>query len=485
MSRSKNLKCNENLYLYEKLDDLRTYLIKRGEERKAMNAKRILSALIKFPLPILSAKIASSLLQGVGPWFEAKFEEWIKEKPIKRKSEEIPSTQVEKVKKYIPEPGSDEWICLLSIYYSEEKKISTYDIGYICDQVLSGYYDIEKPKSPTQAFQTLIENGLVEEDCEVYSLTSIGEILTPKLISQCPRNFKKYLASQEERKEFDPDSWIEDSNDASTEASNSSQNFSNFSIVLLVDTAERLYMDFQAISERLINRNVIVEKSKLWIGDYMWLCKLEQEPGVFIDFSLGIVVERKTADDLASSLVDGRYEAQKIRLKQAGIKCIYLLEGTKPSPGSRISQDTLLNALASTQFNYGFQVKITKDSQDTLNWLARMTAALQVEVSGWSLDKFEKLETFENYFDSTNPNGKLTVYNLFGKQLRALDNCGEQGTLAILKNYKTPYKLYRELKNAASKGKRHLARILKEIKLENGNTLSKTLREQLIQLFLC
>lgn len=75
MSRTKYLKCSENLFLYEKLDDLRTLLLKRGEERKAMNAKRILAAIIKFPLPIMSAKIASVLLQGVGPWFEAKFEE--------------------------------------------------------------------------------------------------------------------------------------------------------------------------------------------------------------------------------------------------------------------------------------------------------------------------------------------------------------------------------------------------------------------------
>lgn len=254
--------------------------------------------------------------------------------------------------------------------------------------------------------------------------------------------------------------------------------------MLLVDGAERLAMDFQAITDRLSNRNVIVENSKLWIGDYLWLCRIEQSDGTYKDFSLGMVVERKTADDLAHSLVDGRYESQKIRLKQSKIKCIYLLEGTKPSPGSKISQDTLLNALTSTQFNYGFQVKITKDAQDTLNWLARMTAALQVEITGWPNEKFERLVSFEDFYDSTNPNGKWTVYNLFGKQLRALDNCGEQGTLAVLRKYKTPLGLYKDMKAAREKGKRALVKLMKGIKLENGNTLSKNLREQLIELFL-
>jgi crossover junction endonuclease MUS81 len=43
---------------------------------------------------------------------------------------------------------------------------------------------------------------------------------------------------------------------------------------------------------------------------------------------LDFIVERKTADDLASSIVDGRYNEQKARLKNCGISnVIYLVEG--------------------------------------------------------------------------------------------------------------------------------------------------------------
>ena len=48
----------------------------------------------------------------------------------------------------------------------------------------------------------------------------------------------------------------------------------------------------------------------------------------YIDYVLDFIVERKTADDLAASIVDGRYEEQKVRLKNCGINnVIYLIEG--------------------------------------------------------------------------------------------------------------------------------------------------------------
>ena len=49
----------------------------------------------------------------------------------------------------------------------------------------------------------------------------------------------------------------------------------------------------------------------------------------FTDYVLDFIVERKTADDLAASIMDGRYEEQKFRLKNCGINnVIYLVEGT-------------------------------------------------------------------------------------------------------------------------------------------------------------
>ncbi len=40
---------------------------------------------------------------------------------------------------------------------------------------------------------------------------------------------------------------------------------------------------------------------------------------------LDYVVERKKADDLISSIHDGRYKEQKFRLKNSGFKTVYYL----------------------------------------------------------------------------------------------------------------------------------------------------------------
>lgn len=59
--------------------------------------------------------------------------------------------------------------------------------------------------------------------------------------------------------------------------------------------------------------------------------KNAQKAPLFTDYVLDFIVERKTADDLAASIMDGRYEEQKYRLKNCGINnVVYLVEG---SPG--------------------------------------------------------------------------------------------------------------------------------------------------------
>lgn len=85
----------------------------------------------------------------------------------------------------------------------------------------------------------------------------------------------------------------------------------------------------------------------LSLGDFLWVLRVYNDaqvepqtgkkkknapvPSYYTDYVLDFIVERKTADDLAASIMDGRYEEQKFRLKGCGINnVIYLVEG---SPG--------------------------------------------------------------------------------------------------------------------------------------------------------
>ena len=46
---------------------------------------------------------------------------------------------------------------------------------------------------------------------------------------------------------------------------------------------------------------------------------------------LNFIMERKKADDLASSIIDGRYKDQKYRLKNCGISNVYYVYEGYPS----------------------------------------------------------------------------------------------------------------------------------------------------------
>lgn len=80
------------------------------------------------------------------------------------------------------------------------------------------------------------------------------------------------------------------------------------------------------------------------------------------------IVERKTLNDLSSSIIDGRYKEQKCRLLSSGIKVVYILEGmTKNKFGVKFS--TLLSAMLNMQFRDNISVIRTKDIEETANIL--------------------------------------------------------------------------------------------------------------------
>ena len=75
-----------------------------------------------------------------------------------------------------------------------------------------------------------------------------------------------------------------------------------------------------------LNRSGVAYKTRrLAVGDFIWVARENSAPHreVVLDF----IVERKRMDDLASSIVDGRFREQKYRLKQSGLgHVIYLIE---------------------------------------------------------------------------------------------------------------------------------------------------------------
>ena len=102
-------------------------------------------------------------------------------------------------------------------------------------------------------------------------------------------------------------------------------------------------------------------------------------------------MERKTADDLAASIMDGRYQEQKYRLKNCGINnVVYLVEG-QAGQYCKIPNHVLKKAQIHTQIFYNFNVLRTNTIQESLRWITQMTQEIvrSTDTMKNSVDDFE------------------------------------------------------------------------------------------------
>ena len=109
------------------------------------------------------------------------------------------------------------------------------------------------------------------------------------------------------------------------------------------------------------------ETKQLDIGDIIYVDSENSD--------IKCIVERKTLNDLSSSIIDGRYKEQKSRLLSSGNKIIYIIEGlTKNNHGVKYS--TLLSAMMNIQLRDNITVIRTKDIKETSNILVMLKEKL-------------------------------------------------------------------------------------------------------------
>jgi ERCC4-type nuclease len=91
----------------------------------------------------------------------------------------------------------------------------------------------------------------------------------------------------------------------------------------------------------------------------------------------GIVIERKTTNDLEASILDGRYREQRTRLttycQQRGARPLYVIEGIMDRLWGKLTQETLQKYLNRLMLRYGVPV-IHTDSIDATAALCKTLA---------------------------------------------------------------------------------------------------------------
>tara|TARA_X000000950_G_C13829880_1_gene625658 strand:+ start:135 stop:893 length:759 start_codon:yes stop_codon:yes gene_type:complete len=143
----------------------------------------------------------------------------------------------------------------------------------------------------------------------------------------------------------------------------------SYDYYLMVDYREKdLYLLLEKHLElKYSNLNFELSKNNLDIGDIILLDSNKE---------ILVIIERKSLNDLLSSIKDGRYENQSHRLIQHPLKnhnILYLIEGNLSLPGIDDSEKNMIfSSIISLNLFKGFSVLRTMNKIESAQLIARM-----------------------------------------------------------------------------------------------------------------
>lgn len=233
----------------------------------------------------------------------------------------------------------------------------------------------------------------------------------------------------------------------------------NHSITITIDCREKML--FELCDEYINNHNikhVILESKNLPIGDIIISYKGKEL----------IIIERKSLQDLASSIKDGRYNEQSFRLTNCNVhnhNIIYLIEGdwSQYSNGKfnkSINQHTLMSSIISINYYKGFSIYRTLNISESALYIVYLADKLQRETTKktpyYINDNNEEeinndmgleLHIKENNIDNNKnqysqvikkvKKDNITINNIGEILLSQIPNVSNQSAIAIMNKFKT------------------------------------------------
>ncbi len=243
---------------------------------------------------------------------------------------------------------------------------------------------------------------------------------------------------------------------------------------------------------------MVIEVKRLDIGDYI-LFDEEKNKNL-------IIIERKSLQDLESSIKDGRYNEQSFRLNQSithNHNIIYLIEGNIINHRNQNFKSTLYSSLFSLNYYKGFSVfnsvnlvetgeiiynfanKMLREKNKpgfyTERWVANTILGETentIEMGKENVDDIEKdnnnmRENDNNYLETLKVAKKsnVTCDNIMELMLMQIPGIKTQTSNAICSKFKTLSELL--------DGLRENENCLDMIKMASGRAISKTSRESI------
>ena len=144
-------------------------------------------------------------------------------------------------------------------------------------------------------------------------------------------------------------------------------------MLIKIDSREEA-IKIECITRVLKYEDIKIETNTLDIGDII-ICDNEGNEKA--------IIERKTLNDLASSIKDGRYGEQSYRLNGCSLPnphIYYLVEGTLASYNpkrSRLERKALISSFTTISYFKGFSLHRTENIGESAEWLLSFTDKLR------------------------------------------------------------------------------------------------------------
>ena len=184
-----------------------------------------------------------------------------------------------------------------------------------------------------------------------------------------------------------------------------------------------------------------IEEKNLSLGDFTWIYK-DQLDGE--EYMIDFIIERKTLNDLSASIMDGRYNEQKYRLKNSPYKNIYyLFEGTELNTHSNtnISKDSINTAINNTINIHNIKFFRTLSTKDTVNKLIELDSNIRKHFT-FLKDINGKKITYKKYLEIFAKTKNSSVEEIFLRQLRCFEHCGKKCVEVLNSCFQTPVEFY-------------------------------------------